>query len=166
MLKSIAIGVGALALSAGSASALDAYGRAYVGVGDADVGPFQTSGDLVGGALGLDDLGPFRVEAAATHFDTSVFGVSAAAWDFAGTAYIDIPLGSRFTISPNVGVDWATVDLGFGSADATGWHWGVEASTPLTDTLDLTGAFTRTDLDFDGLNVTVDAMTLGLRFDL
>lgn len=149
-----------------SAHAIDAYGRVFAGVGDVSIGPFTMSGDEMGGALGIDDVGPFRLEAAVTHFDTNALGLGATAMVYSGTAYVDIPLGSQLTVSPNAGLDYASVDIGPFSTSDTGWHWGVELSHPLNDRADLTGSFTRTYLGFSGIGVEADSLQIGVKFDL
>lgn len=154
--------------AAPASNALDIYGRAFVGVADVDLGgPLSLSGDTLGAAIGVDDIGPFRLEASATHLQADAFLTPITAWNLAGTAYLDIPLGSRLTVSPNAGLDYVFVNAGFGgSASTWGWHYGVQASTPLTDTVDLTAGWTRTNYEFSGLDVSADAFTVGVRFGL
>lgn len=162
----------ALTLGIAQTAAADVYIKAEVGTTadtqvDAGFASIELSDDLTYGAYVGTALGPFRVEAGASHIsgDANFFGipVDASAIDYNATAYLDTASGFYVGAGVNYVQAEATVANVF-SVDQEGWGYHVSggyAFEAAGGIVELQGTYRQIDLD--DVDLSGPAFTIGYR---
>lgn len=172
MIKTFVIAAAMLCF-AGAANAAPFYLKAEIGTADVAVeGINLDDGQTYGAAVGTS-VGPVRVEAGVRHVDTGLdlFGVSADGLDYAATAYFDFAITERTGVFVGAGVDYITAEASIGpwaafDAEGTGYHYAAGVAHRVSDNAILEAQYRHTEADLDGLDLELDAVTIGARFAL
>ncbi len=173
MIRSIIAAAAILACSAAPAFAAPFYLKAEIGTTDVAVeGINLDDGQTYGAAVGTA-IGPVRVEAGVRHVDTGLdlFGVSAEGLDYSATAYFDFAVTERTGVFVGAGVDYITAEASFGpffstDTEGTGYHYAAGVAHRVSENTILEAQYRHTEADLDGLDLELDAVTVGARFAL
>jgi len=160
------IAVGVFACS--SANASEFYVKAEVGTTvSADIGA-ELSDELTYGAYIGTSVGPFRVEAGASHLagdiDLGGIALETSAIDYNATAYIDTQSG--FYVG--AGVDYIEAEANIGpwfSANDSGWGYHVSAgyAARVSDRSVIEFQARYLEADLDNVDLSGTALTVGYR---
>ena len=181
MKNAIRFAVGAAALVAGNAWAVEAdarplYVKASVGQTEAEVNGFSLSeGAAYGAALGAA-VGPVRVEAGVDRLsgDFQTF-LEADALDYHASAFLDLPIGDKAALFAGAGVDYIDGQANvFGTeidASGDGYHWAIGGAYRFSENVIGEVQFRQVsatlDADFIGdVDLDANVVTFGLRMAL
>jgi opacity protein-like surface antigen len=175
-LKALSIGLGAATIALVGVTpshASELYGAVRAGqstntsVSGIDLNDGFAYGGAVGGAIG-----PVRAEVAADHLSGDFAGfVDGSAWDISASAILDFQLSHDTALFAGAGLDYvkAEAKVPFGSMSAEGQGYSYQAGMSHRFANGVMGEvrYKHTEVnDLDGLDLSTDQVTAGVRFTL